>query len=123
MDYEYTQITPKKYVEYNCENCNFNTSNKKDYNRHLKTVKHKKIMDKLNDNYIPENIPKIYTCKKCNKNYKHAPTLSRHKKTCSLPKQEKNNNNQNINLNNDKIQFQKISLDHKEIYIITINNN
>ena len=30
----------KKKVEYYCEKCDFLTSNKKDYNRHLKTKKH-----------------------------------------------------------------------------------
>ena len=44
-----TQKTPKKYAEYKCENRDFNTCNKKDYNRHLMTKKHKKIIDKLND--------------------------------------------------------------------------
>jgi len=53
-----TQKTPKKYAEYKCENRDFNTCNKKDYNRHLMTKKHKKIIDKLNDSGIPENVPK-----------------------------------------------------------------
>ena len=30
----------KKKVEYYCEKCDFLTSNKKDFNRHLKTKKH-----------------------------------------------------------------------------------
>ena len=31
---------PKKPISYVCESCDFNTSNKKDYNRHIKTIKH-----------------------------------------------------------------------------------
>ena len=36
----------KKKVEYYCEKCDFLTSNKKDYNRHLKTKKHLGIKKK-----------------------------------------------------------------------------
>ena len=31
---------PKKPQKYLCQKCDFNTSNKKDYNRHISTPKH-----------------------------------------------------------------------------------
>ena len=31
---------PKKPLNYICNNCDFGTSNKKDYNRHIQTKKH-----------------------------------------------------------------------------------
>ena len=34
-------FTPQKPKELHCNKCDFNTSNKKDFNRHLLTEKHK----------------------------------------------------------------------------------
>jgi len=71
---------PKNPVNYNCDSCNFITSNKKDYRRHIETNKHKKLTEPNNSLL---NAPKEYKCK-CGKIYKHAPTLSRHKRTCEF---------------------------------------
>jgi hypothetical protein len=60
---------------YECNPCNFNTYNKKDYLRHIITNKHEK-------NINPDTIlKKEYICK-CGKTYKYSSTLSRHKKIC-----------------------------------------
>ena len=84
------EINPKKYVSYECKKCDFITSNKKDYNRHVLTNKHKRIHDIEYDNKIPKIIPTEFTCK-CGKVYKHMTNLSRHKRTCDfLHKKEEN---------------------------------
>jgi len=77
-----TPKNPKKPQLFSCEECNFNSSNKKDYNRHLMTAKHKMITnDNINvDNLVPKN-PKAYVCD-CGNIYNFASGLSRHKKTC-----------------------------------------
>jgi len=72
---------PKQYV---CNICDFQSSNKNDYNRHILTTKHK---NKINpDKPIDPNKPiDEYKCKimcKCGKKYKHKSTLCAHKKTC-----------------------------------------
>lgn len=118
-----TQKTPKKYVEYNCENCDFNTCNKKDYNRHLTTVKHKKILDKLNDNKIPENVPKIYKCINCEKVYKHAPTLSRHKKTCSIETKKEEKEKIEYTFIDFMNNFQKIETEDEIYFLMKIKKN
>lgn len=70
---------PTSYNKYICEKCNYSTRNKKDYNKHLMTLKHVNV---INDNaVVPEN-PLIYTCI-CGKNYKHKSGLSRHKVNCN----------------------------------------
>jgi len=70
-----------------CENCNFECSNKKDYNRHLMTAKH----NGLTITKTPKT-PKTHTTYNCDcgKTYKHLSSLCKHKKTCSLtsPKAE-----------------------------------
>lgn len=82
-----TQITKKKpekiYVNYECEKCNFLTSNKKDFNRHLHTNKHTKELEDNNDNKTPKITQSDFSCK-CGKTYKHISNLSRHKRTCSF---------------------------------------
>ena len=62
---------------YICENCNFNCSYKSEFERHLNTAKHIKIMNgnkihKKNKNYCD-----------CGKKFNFSSGLSRHKKTCS----------------------------------------
>ena len=38
-----SQFIPKNPKKFNCEICDYNTFNKKDYNKHLQTLKHKKL--------------------------------------------------------------------------------
>ena len=70
---------PKKYY---CKKCDFLTSNKKDFNRHLLTRKHK--MDNMDKKWITKKNPKAncYECSVCGKKYKYASGLSKHKKKC-----------------------------------------
>ena len=70
---------PKNPNIYICEICNYKTGNKKDYNKHLATGKHKKV---TNDNDMITQIPTMVTCL-CGNSYKHRSGLSRHKKKCT----------------------------------------
>jgi len=81
-----TQKNPKKFV---CEPCAFKTHNRKDYNRHLLTLKHKIL---INPNEFSQKNPTYYDCE-CGKIYKHASSLSSHKKKCSNILAVKNNDN------------------------------
>ena len=66
-----------------CELCNYNTSSKKDYNKHLLTLKHKK---KQNETFETKKIPKkskqFYLCPLCSKEFTNRSSLWRHKKNC-----------------------------------------
>jgi len=64
---------------FSCYKCNYKSINKKDYNKHLMTAKHKLL---TNTNEKSHKIPIAYSCI-CSKTYKHASSLSKHKKTCS----------------------------------------
>lgn len=84
-----TNLSPKIPDTFACENCDYYTSNKKDYNKHLLTRKHQ-ISDKFvtnDDKLSPKNPQKscTYECC-CGKVYKHRQGLSFHKKTC-VPKE------------------------------------
>lgn len=87
--------TPKNPIYFCCEICDFNTSNKKDYNRHLLRPKHleneKRYKMIQNDIYLPKKTPhEDYICD-CGKTYKYSSGLWRHKKYCQ-PNSVVNNN-------------------------------
>jgi hypothetical protein len=63
---------PKKFV---CEICDYITSSKKDYNKHILTRKH------LNA-YKCLNLGTKILCENCNKSFQHRQSLCRHKKKC-----------------------------------------
>ena len=73
------QKTQKTPLKYHCNYCDFLTSNKKDYNRHLLTRKHKKTPK------IGVKIKNVeYKCIFCERTYKYKSGLSRHKKKCKM---------------------------------------
>ena len=65
-----------KYFE--CKKCNYITSNKKDYNKHVLTLKHQNT---TNTTKVVPNACKEYRCY-CGKVYKHHSSLWNHKKIC-----------------------------------------
>jgi hypothetical protein len=78
------KITPDYPIIFLCEKCRFKCSNKKDYNRHLLTAKHKR---RTNTNEITLYSPTTYNCE-CGKIYKHKSSIYKHKSTCSHTKTE-----------------------------------
>ena len=74
MDIKFPPKIPKNYV---CEPCHLNTSNKKDYSKHLLTAKH----IKNTKGYIKIQKSPELACV-CGKYYKHYSGLWRHKNTC-----------------------------------------
>ena len=78
---------PKKIPKiFSCKKCNYNCSNKKDFKRHLTTVKHQMITN--GNDKSPKN-PTSYICE-CGKKYRFSSGLSRHKKYCNNNTTENN---------------------------------
>ena len=75
-----TQKPQKTPLEYKCEICDFNCSNKKDYNRHLLTTKHTNTTNTTNTTKIQQT--KVYLCE-CGRAYTHRASLFNHKKMCN----------------------------------------
>jgi hypothetical protein len=71
-------FVPKNPLKFSCDFCHYITSNKKDYNKHLTTLKHKKLSG--DEDFSPD-LGKIYKCN-CGKIYKHSSSLWNHKQTC-----------------------------------------
>ena len=76
----------KTQEKYSCENCNFNTSHKNDFSRHLLTSKHQKWVVKskmeIAENNKTQGTQGNYCCEKCNKGYSTISGLWKHKKKC-----------------------------------------
>ena len=101
-----------------CKRCNFITYDKKDYQRHCKTSKHKKSK---------------WTCLTCGKQYKFSSGLSRHKcKNAKIIEEEEaniiiekpsdSNNNFNELLNIIKQQQQQLNKSHELIQMVIQEN-
>ena len=111
-----TKYTPKTPKIFHCKQCDFNSSNKKDYHRHLLTNKHKMITnDNCNDNALPPKNSKLYICE-CGNEYIYISGLSRHKKKCSIVQGEDISNTNNISVTEiDKELLIKMLLKNQDI--------
>ena len=79
--YYITRMSQNPQSKFICETCDYLTSNKKDYNKHLATRKHQCNVNSSNCNPInPQN--ENLTCLNCDKIYKSRVGLWRHKKIC-----------------------------------------
>lgn len=111
-----TDKSQKVAQKYLCEDCNYSTCKKNDYNKHLATRKHKIVTNSYN---LETNLAeKCYECE-CGKSYKHRQNLYTHKKKCGykkLEKKEKEENEKNKLLEMDKV-------DYKELFLKMIHEN
>jgi hypothetical protein len=86
-----TTKTTKNQKDYCCATCEFTTSSKRDYSRHLVTNKH--IM-MSNDGLQKPTKPEIYKCD-CGKLYKYRQGYYRHRQACAILSPTHVNNNVN----------------------------
>ena len=74
---------------YRCENCDYTCVKKFNFDKHLRTQKHKKMVMVMTGNELGNK--KIEVAKKvaclCGKEYNYIQGLSRHKKTCNYQKE------------------------------------
>ena len=104
-------------AEYTCDICSYSTIHYNNYNRHIETEKHKRLLKKeltSEDNYAIEEYvespskparknrkKKKYQCS-CGKSYSHRPSLSRHMKTCKIYKKKSEDDELNTNISDRK---------------------
>ena len=108
----------KSQSKFCCIICDYHTSNKKDYTKHLQTQKHIRLIHtNQNPLLLPDinpqksqEIPKLFTCK-CGKSYKHLPSLYKHRPTCNFIQDEQNIE---TNLSKNELIFNLIN-DNKEL--------
>ena len=115
----------KKCIEFNCKICNFNTSNKYNYNKHILSAKHKRLTGHLQKN--AEKCLIEYKCE-CGKKYQHRQSLYNHKKKCNFIYKEKHDNSKEEIINNEidnnfLINKYENDLDYKSMFLEMINEN
>lgn len=72
-----------KSTDFCCQYCDFHTSRKTHYERHVETIKHTYRHNRLTTtNCLVQKVP-FFICHICNKKYKHQSSLCKHKKICS----------------------------------------
>jgi hypothetical protein len=104
-----TDLAQKNTSKFKCIYCDFYTSNKHHFNRHLNTEKHKQRSILTNPNDLAQKST-IFFCE-CGKSYKHKPTLYAHKKKCDY------NNSSLIVQNDEAVNY------YKEIINELMNQN
>ena len=65
---------------FHCKNCDYTTSKKSQWTRHVSTAKHKNAINAIND--AIQKSSKENKCKVCNRVFKHLSSLYRHQKIC-----------------------------------------
>jgi len=94
--------TPKNPKKYNCLTCMFNTSNLKDYKKHIDTIKHKKhSMETFGNKKTPNLCEKTYFCD-CGMIFISRAGLWKHHKTCGVFSHKKTPDD-NTELNKDML--------------------
>ena len=89
-----TILVPKSSETFVCEACDYVTSRKSQYDRHLSTPKHKNTTNTTinTTNLVPKS-SENFICE-CGKEYKHHSSLWNHKKKCNSTNDTDNNNNE-----------------------------
>ena len=129
------QISQKIPSKFTCETCDYNTGNKKDYNKHLTTLKHLNRTE-LNDIEQEKGESENYICKNCNKTYKARNSLWYHEKKCKNNKAENSILDSSMNeikaltnlvlelvKNNTELQKQNQDFQKQMIDVVCKNNN
>ena len=74
----------KLKTSYVCDLCDFTSSNKTDYERHVNTPKHNKnVQYHTNTHESSTTTSHKYTCPLCKKEFKHRTSIYKHKNVCS----------------------------------------
>jgi hypothetical protein len=106
---EVTKSCEKVALKFICKTCDYETSKKSSYDKHLSTVKHSVSLagdtcDATCDIKVAKSC--FLICEKCNKSYNSRNGLWKHKKKC-LEKEIENNETNELNEQNDSIELIK----------------
>jgi hypothetical protein len=118
------QKSPKKNPLFLCDKCCYETGNKKDFSRHIATLKH---LNETNETTkIPKNPQKFtsFDCPFCLLSFNSRTTLWRHRKKCNLccgSSVSTNDEDSKIKLLNNI--FQNHMKDNKELMDLLIDQN
>ena len=96
-----------------CKICDYNTSRKSSFDKHITTAKHSKLTS-VNIKSCKEN-GKSYCCKNCNKDFKSRVGLWKHNKICLFTEQTQKEKSQMENDPTDKQLIMKLLKDNSDL--------
>ena len=125
-------------MKYICKNCDYETYDKSNYNRHLKSKLH--LTNNISDYILEQKKQKLkeqkklkiieddrkFICNKCNKEFSFSSGLYRHKKKCQIKLTIVGEKKENIILKkqeNDAIKTLQASIDKLTEVMIKFNDN
>ena len=123
-------ISPKIPKIFSCETCDYKCRNKKDFNKHLLTTKHKIL---TNTSGFSLKVAE-YVCD-CGKQYKHRQSLNNHKNKCTYKESSQDTEitveptmeyllKENLEMKKDNLEMKKMMIELcKKIEPSTITNN
>ena len=110
------KVAKSSNEQFYCQSCDYYTSKKFNFDKHLFTPKHMKSMG-INDfvgNVAKSSNPN-YVCSYCQKTYKDNSGLWRHKKKCQKPKFSEDKTNELIQyLMNENSEFKQLLIDQSK---------
>ena len=119
-----SDLSLKISQKFYCNTCDYSTSNKKDYSKHLLTDKHKKT-ENASDLLVNASKKTTYFECICGKNYKHDSSYYRHIKKCNIKevtpteniKDDSQTNNLLIQLIKSNTELQKENQEFKNLIL------
>ena len=115
--------------KYYCSFCDYNTNDKKDYNKHIQTIKHQKLImtnkDGVNKQTKTEKSANDITCQKCGNIYKHLSSLCKHKKICkeTINKEIQNSSENLFEILKQNQEFKDLILEQNKIIMELAKNS
>ena len=113
---------------YNCENCDYHTSKKTDYEKHILTRKHN-LATNIEQKSRTKNTEKKFACENCGKSYIARNSYWYHKKKCDIKLHENTSDKSNIKLEDlisENIELKEIMIEqNKQIFELVnkVGNN
>ena len=105
---------------FQCEKCDYNTSRKSQYRRHLLTSKHVNTTKILqNTTFLVPDELRLFECDMCEKTYKHHSSLWNHKKKCKPQVINLDDLDQNIILSNSNPNINSTTLPTSDVEKLT----
>ena len=124
------KVAKSSNILYSCDFCDYNTSKKYNYNKHILTAKHAQAMvSNLKVAKSSKSSQTMFTCNYCHRTYKDNSGLWRHNKKCTLSSTLTKDNPQDLiqYLIKENSEFKQLLIDQNkqmsEIHLNSVNNH
>ena len=100
METYMNDLGAKKGTQYQCNYCDFKCNKKYSWDRHINTIKHRKVSEETNGNQKGAFKGNYYICEYCDKSFANRSGLWKHNKICGNNSSHLTNKHTHHNVNN-----------------------